>query len=364
MTLVDFFKYIDNFKLSDLFLGEDGELEKQKELFMQFLIARATSNESLGNSIEFYMKHKREKRHKNLNKMLKKMDRDLSNGMSSSLVLFRYKFITEQEKILIDQDDFNQALMLLQEFRDNQFESITKILVSNFLNEAKYLIIFLLALFFANDILLEHIEFNREGLRQLSDAVIETPIYVENKYFLFGIMGAFLGGAYAVLKFFHYLYKEETSYIYSLPFGLNFKYYEDYLMIFNLLRLFERSGRSDIEVVEYLSRAGINSVITKQFKKGMKILDEGGYINECFDKKSTPELIKDKIDNGILTDKRELYYDYIIQDMKEIIKSLKENVKVKSKLFFGILVYGMMLVLVVHFYTNVQLPMMDFTQMK
>ena len=42
----------------------------------------------------------------------------------------------------------------------------------------------------------------------------------------------------------------------------------------------------------------------------------------------------------------------------------KENVKVKSKLFFGILVYGMMLALVVHFYTNVQLPMMDFTQMK
>jgi hypothetical protein len=363
-NIISVFQIIEEFELSDYLLGEDSRLKKQKELFIQFLIARSSSNESLVNSCYYYIENKQDSRYIQINSILKKIVKDLRNGLSEADILFKYSFINNIEAILLENDNFNKALSLLEDFRENQSLSITKIIVNSFVHEGKYLILFFITLFLMNDILIEHISFNQDSMKQLSDATINTPIYIKNKFIPILYSVVFIALFFLVLKFLHFIYKEHTEYIYKLPFKLNFKYYEDYLSIFNLLRLFEKSGKSDSIVIEYLANINLNNVITKQFKNGVNILKEGGAINEIFTKDNTPLSIKDKIDNGVLSDKKDQYYGYIIEDIKKEVKNLKELTKNRSKIFFGVLVYGLMLWFVLDFYIQVQSPLMDFSQLK
>ncbi len=363
-NMISAFQAIEEFELSDYILGEDSRLKKQKELFVQFLIARSSSNESLNNSCEYYIKHKQDARYLQINYILKRMIKDLDNGLNVADVLFKHSFLSKIEAILLEHDDFNEALSLLEDFRQNQSLSITKIIVKNFVNEGKYLILFFITLFLMNDILIEHISFNRDSMAQLSNATIDTPIYIANKFLPIIYSVIFIASFFLIVKFLHFTYKEHTEYIYKLPFKLNFKYYEDYLSIFNLLRLFEKSGKSDSEVVEYLAHINLNTVITKQFQSGINILKEGGTINEIFNKDNTPPSIKDKVDNGVLSDKKDQYYGHIIEDIKKEVQELKELTKNRSKIFFGVFVYGLILWFMVDFYIQVQSPLMDFSQLK
>jgi len=364
MTLLELFNFFEEFSLDDCFSGKNSRLDRQKKLFIDFLISRASLNESFPSSISYYIENKTRSHHENIKEVLKVILKDLTNGESPALILNRYGFISNHEKILVDQDDFNSALFLLDDFRKNQSTSITNIITKNFYDDFKYLVIFLFLIFFYNEELLSYVAFNVKNLKSISNAVIHTPIYIANKYINLLYIVLILSGFYFLVAFFHKIYKKQAQHIYKLPFKLNFKYYEDYLAIFSLLRLFIHSGRADIEVVKYLKDSHINSVITKQFNQGYEILQEGGKINEVFTKDDTPVFIKDKLDNGVLSNKQDKYYSYIIEDIKKEVNELKKIIDSKSKIFFGLFFYGFMLWICLDFYVQVQIPLTDISQMK